>query len=299
MISDVEDYHLQQEVLDKLDSTYYKAVDDAILQAAAIDGMVAAWMTPTRSTGTRRSTPPSRRASRLVHRPGHDGGDGGRPRHHRLHVQGQPGRPGGHQGRGHHPERGRLPSDGETLDQVVAQMKGGAEGTSDKIEIYRPLPRRRPPRAPSPARRPPRRRRGYHQHHRRPEATDTSHLPPGGETKEYTLTRKNIEIPVTRPRSCRPEARRWPSSASSPSPRASAAALRAAVKTGHRGVDQVDAIILDLRSNGGGLLDQAVDVASIFIPEGQAHRQHRGAPLAQAGLRGHGRRLPGRPRSTC
>ena len=29
-------------MLDKLDSTYYKAVDDAQLHAAAIDGMVAA-----------------------------------------------------------------------------------------------------------------------------------------------------------------------------------------------------------------------------------------------------------------
>ena len=34
-------------------------------------------------------------------------------------------------------------------------------------------------------------------------------------------------------------------------------------------MDEVNAIILDLRSNGGGLLDQAVDVASIFIPEGE------------------------------
>ena len=33
---------LQQEVLDKLDSTYYKAVDDSKLHTAAIDGMVAA-----------------------------------------------------------------------------------------------------------------------------------------------------------------------------------------------------------------------------------------------------------------
>jgi carboxyl-terminal processing protease len=31
---------------------------------------------------------------------------------------------------------------------------------------------------------------------------------------------------------------------------------------------RVDAIILDLRSNGGGLLDEAVDVASIFLDKG-------------------------------
>ena len=48
----------------------------------------------------------------------------------------------------------------------------------------------------------------------------------------------------------------------------SAAALRTAVKQAID-VDQVNAVILDLRSNGGGLLDQAVDVASIFIPDGE------------------------------
>lgn len=36
-----EDYELQQEVLDKLESTYYKAVDDSTLKGDAIDGMVA------------------------------------------------------------------------------------------------------------------------------------------------------------------------------------------------------------------------------------------------------------------
>jgi len=30
----------------------------------------------------------------------------------------------------------------------------------------------------------------------------------------------------------------------------------------------VDAVVLDLRGNGGGLLNEGVDVASIFIPEG-------------------------------
>ena len=54
---------LQQEVLDKLDSTYYKAVDDAKLHADAIDGMVAgAGRSLHGVLGSRRSTPRSRRA---------------------------------------------------------------------------------------------------------------------------------------------------------------------------------------------------------------------------------------------
>ena len=47
----------------------------------------------------------------------------------------------------------------------------------------------------------------------------------------------------------------------------SAEALRAEVQKAVE-TTRSDAIILDLRSNGGGLLDEAVDVASIFIPEG-------------------------------
>ena len=47
----------------------------------------------------------------------------------------------------------------------------------------------------------------------------------------------------------------------------SAKKLRDAVTTAIE-QDKVDAIILDLRNNGGGLLLEAVDVASIFIPSG-------------------------------
>jgi carboxyl-terminal processing protease len=47
----------------------------------------------------------------------------------------------------------------------------------------------------------------------------------------------------------------------------SASALRAAVKQAID-TDKVGAIILDIRGNGGGLLDEGVGVASIFIPQG-------------------------------
>ena len=47
----------------------------------------------------------------------------------------------------------------------------------------------------------------------------------------------------------------------------SASALRAEVQKAVER-DGVDAIILDLRSNGGGLLDEAIEAASIFVEEG-------------------------------
>ncbi len=45
------------------------------------------------------------------------------------------------------------------------------------------------------------------------------------------------------------------------------------------------ALILDLRENGGGLLNEAVNVASVFIPDGH-DRLHRRAGAAPAGVSG-------------
>ena len=49
------------------------------------------------------------------------------------------------------------------------------------------------------------------------------------------------------------------------------------------------ALILDLRDNAGGLLNEAVNVASIFIPDGTIVSTHGRGPAA-AGVRGQGRR---------
>ncbi len=257
---------LQQEVLDKLDSTYYKAVDDTALHTAAIDGMVSAlndpytvYWDPEEYAAFKESTSGSYTGlgmtvemknglitivSTFKKSPadlaGIKSGD------IVVSVDG-------------------VPVDGETLDQVVTKMKGGAEGTSVTVQIYRPLATAltTTTTASSGA---------------GAESTttttnplakaDTSHLPPGGERKEYTLTRKNIEIPVTETKILQAGSKKVALIGFFTFSQGSASALRAAVKQAVE-VEQVGAIILDLRSNGGGLLDQAVDVASIFIPQGE------------------------------
>jgi carboxyl-terminal processing protease len=264
-----ESADLQQEVLDKLDSTYYKAVDDSILQAAAIDGMVAAlgdpytvYWDPEEYAAFKESTSGSytglgmtvEMAGGLVTIV--------------ATFKGSPADLAGIEAGDIILSVDDLPVDGETLDQVVAQMKGGAEGTTVKIEVYRPLPTA-PTTTSTIA--------GVTTTEGSAETTtsttavqkaDTSNLPPGGEKKEYTLTRKNISIPVTETKILRDGGKKVALIGFFTFSQGSASALRSAVKQVME-VDQVDAIILDLRSNGGGLLDQAVDVASIFIPEGK------------------------------
>jgi carboxyl-terminal processing protease len=96
---------------------------------------------------------------------------------------------------------------------------------------------------------------------------DTSRLPSGGETTEYTITRKTIAIPVTETKTLEVDGKKVALISFYTFSDGSAGQLRAQVKRAVE-VEGVDAIILDLRSNGGGLLDEAVEVASIFIPDG-------------------------------
>jgi carboxyl-terminal processing protease len=261
---------LQQEVLDKLDSTYYKAVDDTKLHAAAIDGMVAAlgdpytvYWDPEEYASFKESTAGSYTGlgmtvemkkglitivSTFKQSPadlaGIKSGD------IILAVDG-------------------APVDGKTLDTVVTLMKGGAEGTSVKVEIYRPLPSALTTTTTTAATVSGDGGSTTTSSTIGPTATaDTSQLPPGGQKQEYTLVRKNIEIPVTETKILQAGDKKVALIGFFTFSQGSAAALRAAVKQA-MDVDQVDAIILDLRSNGGGLLDQAVGAASIFIPEGE------------------------------
>jgi carboxyl-terminal processing protease len=256
---------LQKEVLDKLDSTYYKAVDDSKLHTAAIDGMVAAlddpytvYWDPTEYAAFKASSSGSYTGlgmsvemkgglvtivSTFKQSPaalaGIKAGD------IVVAVDGDP-------------------VDGKTLEMVVKLMKGGAEGTSVKVEIYRPpasaltttttlgtVDGSSTTTTTDPA-----------------ATADTSHLPLGGQKQEYTLVRKNIEIPVTETKILQAGDKKVALIGFFTFSQGSAAALRTAVRQAIA-LDEVDAIILDLRSNGGGLLDQAVDVASIFIPDGQ------------------------------
>ena len=152
-------------------------------------------------------------------------------------------------------------TDGMKIDEVAAKVRG-PENTTVKIGFYRP--------AVSTTRRPPRRRAP-------PDTDDTtvttagvadsSHLPPGGTTLEFTLTRKTISMPVTATEMLQDGDKKVAHIGFAIFSEKSAEALRAEVKKAIE-VEKADVIILDLRGNGGGIVTEAVDVASIFIESG-------------------------------
>ena len=97
---------------------------------------------------------------------------------------------------------------------------------------------------------------------------DNSNLPAGGTTTQYSLTRKTIAIPVTEMKTLDATGKKVAYISFLSFSDGSAKALRAEVQTAVA-TDQDAAIILDLRGNGGGLLTEAVAVASIFVPSGR------------------------------
>jgi carboxyl-terminal processing protease len=88
----------------------------------------------------------------------------------------------------------------------------------------------------------------------------------GGQKKTITITRANIVVPVASGKVINFHGKKIGYVQLTSFTDGSGAELRAQVnKVLHQGATSV---ILDLRENGGGLLDEAVNVASIFIPDG-------------------------------
>jgi carboxyl-terminal processing protease len=261
-------YGLQQEVLDKLESTYYKQVDGATLKADAIDGMVAGLKDPYTVY-----MDPAEYASFQEHTSGSYSGVGMtvEMKDHLVTIistfKGSPAQLAGIRPGDIILTVDGVSTEGENLDEVVGRIKG-VEGTTVSLTLYRPVALTTTTvaggtggatttTAPTPG------------------STDTtadtgadiSQLPPGGESKDYTLARKPIEVPVTESEILTAGGKKVTLIRFFTFSEGSAAALRAQVQKAVE-VDKVAAIILDLRSNGGGLLNEAVDVASIFIPDG-------------------------------
>jgi carboxyl-terminal processing protease len=97
---------------------------------------------------------------------------------------------------------------------------------------------------------------------------DLAGLPPGGTITEYTLTRRSIVIPTTDVEMLDAGGKKVAHIILYTFNNVNASQeLRADVETA---IEQegVDAIVLDLRGNGGGLLNAAVEVASIFVENG-------------------------------
>lgn len=95
---------------------------------------------------------------------------------------------------------------------------------------------------------------------------DLSHFPEGA-IREHELVRKEIQVPVVEAKTTEVADKKVVHLAffgfSEGSSRRLREEVRAAVEE-----ERADAILLDLRRNGGGLLHEAVDVASIFLEEG-------------------------------
>jgi carboxyl-terminal processing protease len=269
----IDDYGLQQEVLGKLESTYYKAIDDATLKGDAIDGMVAGlddpytvYMDPKEYASFQEATSGSYKGvgmtvemkDRLVTIVSTFKGSpaqlaGIRAGDVILSVDG-------------------VSTEGLNLDEVVGKIKG-AEGTTVALQLYRPPVSTTTTVAGTSG--------GGNgtstttsstgdstdDSTAAPTTADVSQLPPGGETKEYTLTRKAIEVPATERETLDAQGKKVALIRFFAFSDGSATALRAEVKKSVES-DKVAAIILDLRSNGGGFLDEGIDVAGIFISSG-------------------------------
>lgn len=260
-----EDDGLQQEVLDKLESTYYKQVDGATLKADAIDGMVAGLDDPYTVY-----MDPQEYASFQEHTTGSYSGVGMTVEMKDRLVtivatfKGSPAQQAGIRPGDIILAVDGLSTEGQNLDEVVGRIKG-AEETTVSLTLYRSVAPTTTTVAGG----------GGDTGTTTTSTTDTiggttadaSHLPPGGETKDHTLTRKTIEVPVIESEVLTTAGKKVALIRFFTFSDGSAAALRAEVQKAVE-TDQAAAIILDLRSNGGGLLNEAVNVASIFIPDG-------------------------------
>lgn len=255
--SSASGFALQQEVLGKLKQSFYRAIDEKLLEEAAVKGMVAGLGDPYTVYMN-----PEEYAAFQEDASGVYSGVGMvvEMKDRLVTIVST--------FRGSPAEQAGIKSgdiivavDGESvagkqLDQVVGAIKG-PEGTNVSLQIYRPpatsTTTTKPPSATTTT---------------EAGGADLSRLPPGGQTLTFNLVRKTIEIPVTEREILtavdgKKVVHIWFFTFS----RGSAQALRAEVEQA-LSVDRAEALILDLRSNGGGLLDEAVAVASLFIPSG-------------------------------
>ena len=257
--TDSADYELQQEVLDKLESTYYKTVDETVLGGEAIDGMVAGLHDPYTVY-----MDPEEYASFQEQTSGSYSGVGMTVEMKDQLVtvvstfKGSPAAEAGMKPGDIILKVDSVSTEGQNLDEVVGNIKG-AEGFAVTLATYRPPASTTTTVATT--------SEGDTGDSSAQVAAGTSQLPPGGETKEYSLARRTIDVPVTESTLLTAGSKRVALISFFTFSEGSARELRAQVKEAVED-ENVAAIILDLRSNGGGLLNEAVDVASIFVPEG-------------------------------
>ncbi len=256
---------LQQEVLRKLGENFYKPVDSDALQTKAIEGLVAGLDDPYTVY-----MDPEQYASFMEQTSGSYSGVGMVVEMSEQAVtivstfKGSPAAEAGIEPGDIIIEVDGVSTEGLNLDEVVGKIKG-SEGSTVVLGIYRLPPITATTVAEDGG-------QGSDAEAEEDggvgqEALGASQLPPGGETISFTLTRRTIEVPVTESEMLEVGDKEVALISFFTFSDGSAKELREQIRIAVE-EDRVDAVILDLRSNGGGLLDEAVDVTSIFLDKG-------------------------------
>lgn len=261
------DLDLQEEILRRLESTYYQEIDPAVLTEGAIDGMLAGlgdpytvYIDPEEYEAFLESTSGSYSGvgmalqldQRLVtvvtvFEDSPSASTDIEPGDIIVAVDG-------------------VSTDGRTLDEIISNIKG-PEGTEVTLEMYRPV-------APVTTSTTSTSVVGEDGQDESPTeayedlTVDLGKLPEGGTSKEYEITRRSIVIPTTSTEILEAGSKKVAyiilyTFGTSNAGEQLRADVEAAVE------DQgVDAVILDLRGNPGGLLPEAIEVAGLFIENG-------------------------------
>lgn len=261
---DEVDVDLQDEILRVLESKYYEEIEPGVLARGAIDGMLAGLGDPY----TVYYDPEEYRAFKEEASGSYSGVGMTVQMNQRLVTvvavfEGSP-------AESAHIEAGDIvlsvdgvSAAGRTVDEVVSDIKG-PEGTQVVLEMYRPPLVTTSTTVPGQVDE----GSGATTESREDITVDLAGLPAGGTTTKYTLTRRSIVIPTTDVEILQAGGRKVAHIALYTFNNANASQeLRGDVEAA---IDRegVDAIVLDLRGNGGGLLNAAVEVASIFIENG-------------------------------
>ena len=260
------DDDLQAEIFRKLQGSYYKEIDPEILQIGAIDGMLASLGDPY----TVYYDPEEYAAFREETTGSYTGVGMAVGMNERLVTvvsafDGSPAQSAGIQAGDIVLSVDGLSAEGRTIDEVVSDIRG-PEGTRVVLEMYRPAP-------PTSTSTTTAGQTGDVPSDRTGDSSedvvvDLERLPPGGTTTEYTVVRRSIIIPTTDAETLDADGAKVAYISLYTFNNLNAAdELRREVEEAVE-EDGVKAIILDLRGNGGGLLDEAIEVAGIFIENG-------------------------------
>ncbi len=265
--SSLADFDLQSEILSKLQSTYYESVDSDELLVSAIDGMLAGLDDPYTVYYD-----PSEYADLIEETSGSYSGVGmvlmmdGRLATVVSVFEGSPAAAADIQSGDIILSVAGTSTAGRTLDEVVADIRG-EDGTQVLLELYRPVP-------PSTTTSTTLSSSGGGEDGETTSGAaesltiDLTGLPAGGTDQQYTLTRRSIAIPTTKTTILQDGDKKVAHIVLYTFNNMNASEeLRAAVESAVDS-EHVDAVVLDMRGNGGGLLDEAVKVAGIFIKSG-------------------------------